>query len=272
MLLATSMVPGIILKVLICIIIFFIGITVFSFLNVVSERMTKEGSEKIYEGRSKCPHCGHDFKISESIPIFSWLYNRRKCPYCFEAISMRGTLVECLGGILAVGIVAYYGIGFASLTLFLVAAVLAVITLIDMDTQTIPPVLNVILGGLGLISIFTFPGPSIMERLIGFFCISVPMFLIVLLIPDGFGGGDIKMMAASGIFLGWKGNVAAFVIGLLIGGAYGAWLLLSKKKGRKEHFAFGPCLSIGVFVSAYGGFGAYVVNQYLFMIQTILAG
>lgn len=61
---------GIVLKVLICIIIFFIGITVFSFLNVVSERMTKERSEKIYEGRSKCPHCGHSFKISESIPIF----------------------------------------------------------------------------------------------------------------------------------------------------------------------------------------------------------
>ena len=76
MLLATSMVPGIVLKVLICIIIFLIGITVFSFLNVVSERMTKEGSEKIYEGRSKCPHCGHDYKISESIPIFSWICTR----------------------------------------------------------------------------------------------------------------------------------------------------------------------------------------------------
>lgn len=234
-------------NVLKCIFIFLVGTIAFFFLNVLSERMTIEGSKTIYEGK-------------------------RDYLYSFEKLSIRGILVECLGGILAVVIVLHYGIGFASLTLFLVASVLMLITLIDMDTQTIPPILNVVLGVLGFLSVLTFPGPSLLERVIGFFCISIPMFLIVLLIPDGFGGGDIKMMAASGIFLGWKGNIAAFLIGILIGGAYGAWFMLSKKKGRKEHFAFGPCLSIGIFVSAYGGFGTSVVNQYLYMIRTILAG
>ena len=132
--------------------------------------------------------------------------------------------------------------------------------------------LNIILGALGLVSILTIPGMSVAERVIGFFCISVPMFLIVLLVPGGFGGGDIKMMAASGILLGWKGNLAAFFIGLIIGGVYGAFLLISGKKGRKEHFAFGPCLSIGIFVSAYAGIGMRIVDQYLYMIQTMLAG
>ena len=79
-------------------------------------------------------------------------------------------------------------------------------------------------------------------------------------------------MAASGILLGWKGNLAAFFIGLIIGGVYGAFLLISGKKGRKEHFAFGPCLSIGIFVSAYAGIGMRIVDQYLYMIQTMLAG
>lgn len=181
-------------------------------------------------------------------------------------------MVSLAGGILALVITGYYGMSMAALTLFLVSAVLVMITVIDAYTQTIPPVLNIILGVLGLVSILTMPGISVAERVIGFFCISVPMFLIVLLVPGGFGGGDIKMMAASGILLGWKGNLAAFFIGLIIGGVYGAFLLISGKKGRKEHFAFGPCLSIGIFVSAYAGIGMRIVDQYLYMIQTMLAG
>lgn len=181
-------------------------------------------------------------------------------------------MVSLAGGILALVITGYYGMSMAALTLFLVSAVLVMITVIDAYTQTIPPVLNIVLGALGLVSILTMPGISVAERVIGFFCISVPMFLIVLLVPGGFGGGDIKMMAASGILLGWKGNLAAFFIGLIIGGVYGAFLLISGKKGRKEHFAFGPCLSIGIFVSAYAGIGMRIVDQYLYMIQTMLTG
>lgn len=181
-------------------------------------------------------------------------------------------MVSLAGGILALVITGYYGMSMAALTLFLVSAVLVMITVIDAYTQTIPPVLNIVLGALGLVSILTMPGISVAERVIGFFCISVPMFLIVLLVPGGFGGGDIKMMAASGILLGWKGNLAAFFIGLIIGGIYGAFLLISGKKGRKEHFAFGPCLSIGIFVSAYAGIGMRIVDQYLYMIQTMLTG
>lgn len=181
-------------------------------------------------------------------------------------------MVSLAGGILALVITGYYGMSMAALTLFLVSAVLVMITVIDAYTQTIPPVLNIVLGALGLVSILTMPGISVAERVIGFFCISVPMFLIVLLVPGGFGGGDIKMMAASGILLGWKGNLAAFFIGLIIGGVYGAFLLISGKKGRKEHFAFGPCLSIGIFVSVYAGIGMRIVDQYLYMIQTMLTG
>jgi leader peptidase (prepilin peptidase)/N-methyltransferase len=106
-------------------------------------------------------------------------------------------------------------------------------------------------------------GPTLAERAIGVVCISVPLILIVLLVPGGFGGGDIKMMAASGLLLGWKGNVAAFFVGLILGGAYAVWLLAAKKKGRKEHFAFGPFLSIGIAASLYAGLGTTLVNAYL---------
>jgi len=79
-----------------------------------------------------------------------------------------------------------------------------------------------------------------------FFCVSVPLLLLTLLIPGAFGGGDIKLMAACGFFLGWKLNLIALAIGIFTGGIWGIWLLATKKKERKEHFAFGPFLCVGV--------------------------
>ncbi len=72
------------------------------------------------------------------------------------------------------------------------------------------------------------------------FSVSLPLFLITLAVPGGFGGGDIKLMAACGLFLGWKLCLLSLCFGLLTGGLYGIWLLAAGKKGRKEHFAFGP--------------------------------
>lgn len=270
MLLMTSMVPGIILKACIFICVFLIGVIVFSFLSVVIERLPEKEGEKISAGRSRCPHCGHRWKLKESIPVFSWLYYRRKCVYCLEPISARYTMIELLGGILAVVLVIYYGIGLEALTLFLVYGILTAIAFIDIDTQYIPPVLNIILAVLGILSIWSLPGPTLLERGIGIFCISLPLLCIVLIKPEGFGGGDIKMMAAAGILLGWKANLVAFFIGLILGGAYGAFLLITKKKGKGEHFAFGPFLSIGIAISAFGGFGTYVFQLYMHMIKTVM--
>lgn len=230
-------------KVLAGLCIFLLGSVIFYYLSRLSRRWIIQETEK-----------QEDVQVLRKMtPAGNWM-------------------IALTGGILALAITGYYGMSMAALTIFLVSAVLVMIALIDAYTQMIPPALNIILGMLGLSSMLTMPGISVAERVIGFFCISVPMFLIVLLVPGGFGGGDIKMMAASGILLGWKGNLAAFFIGLVLGGIYGAFLLISGKKGRKEHFAFGPCLSIGIFISAYAGIGMRIVDQYLYMIQTILAG
>lgn len=182
----------------------------------------------------------------------------------------RNILMELLGGLFAAALIACYGIGPEALTLFLAYSILTVIALVDIDTRSIPPILNVLLAVIGALSIFTLPGPTLVERIIGIFCISVPMYLVVLIIPEGFGGGDIKMMAATGLLLGWKANTAAFLIALLLGGGYGIYLLAVKKKSGKEHFAFGPFLSIGTIVAAYGGFGRNIVDMYIYMIQAVM--
>lgn len=87
-------------------------------------------------------------------------------------------------------------------------------------------------------AVFAFPDVTLTERLIGFFSVSLPLFAITLAVPGAFGGGDIKLMAVIGFFLGWKMSLTAFMLAVFSGGIYGIGLLLSKKKGAKEHFAF----------------------------------
>lgn len=226
------------LDVLSCILAFAVGVVVFIFANVVIYCLPKK--EKI------------------KFEFFKGRYNGEKLSPRFVAISI-------LGGIFAAGLTAWYGAGLYALTVFLVLTVLTIITFIDIDVMEIPPILNIAILVLGIISIWTIGGVSIVSRIIGMFCISLPLFLIVLVIPDGFGGGDIKMMFAAGFLLGWKATVAAFLIGLVLGGAYGIFLLVRRKKGKKDHFAFGPFLSIGIAISMFCGTG--IVDAYLKILQ-----
>ena len=155
-----------------------------------------------------------------------------------------------------------------ALLFFLVICDLMVITMIDADTQEIPPQLNVILLLLGIPAIWVLPGPTIIERVIGLFAISVPMFILMLF--NGFGGGGVKMMFAAGFLLGWKGVVAAFFVGIIVGGAYAIYLLASKKKGRKEHFAFGPFLAFGVLVALTQNLGDTMISMYIDYVKSMM--
>lgn len=186
-----------------------------------------------------------------------------KLAYCSAKTSIRPIVIGLMGGILAVAVVVYYHLSFAAITMFLLYAILTMIAFIDWDTQEIPPQLNALILALGVLSIWTIGGVSILERIIGMFCISLPLYLIILIIPDAFGGGDIKMMFAAGFFLGWKATLVSFFIGVITGGIYGVYMLAARKKGRKEHFAFGPFLSVGIAVSAYAGLGITLMDMYL---------
>lgn len=142
-----------------------------------------------------------------------------------------------------------YGVSLQTLTMIAIYGILTAIAWMDWKTQVIPPLLNGMLGILGVISYVTMPGPSIAERLIGCACISVPMLLLAVYASGGFGGGDIKMMAAAGLLLGWEEVLTAFLIGLIPAGIYGLYLLFAKKKSGKASFALGPFLSLGIAIA-----------------------
>ena len=133
------------------------------------------------------------------------------------------------------------------------------VSLIDAETQTIPDRLNLALAVCGAVSVLLSPADWL-PHIIGALCVSVPMFLLCLVIDGAFGGGDIKLMAAAGLFLGWQNTLLAMFFGIVFGGVYGIYLLAAKKAGKKDHFAFGPFLCAGIVIAML--FGGPVLEWY----------
>ncbi len=236
-----------------------VGICIGSFCNVLVYRIPK--GINIAKGRSFCPQCGHTLAAKDLVPIFSWLALRGRCRYCGGAISARYPLVELMGGIFAVLAWAAYGMSYAALIAFLAACILMTVSLIDWDTQEIPDSLVLALAVVAVLSAVLTRDVPIVSRLIGLAAASVPMMLVNVVRRTGFGGGDIKLCVAAGFLLGWQRMLVGLFIALLLGGGYGAYLLMTKRKARTDHFAFGPFLSAGIYLSLLCG-GA-LLNWYL---------
>lgn len=118
--------------------------------------------------------------------------------------------------------------------------------------------LIMILAGLNLI---VYPETGIINHLEGALMIALPMFLLVLVIPGGFGGGDIKLMAVSGFLLGTRAIVCAMVLAIFAGGGYVGWMFLLGKFKKRDRFAFGPFLAFGLAVAAI--WGEEIMDWYL---------
>ena len=246
-------------EIILAVLIWLFGACIFSFLNVVIYRVPRKLS--FVKGCSHCPDCGHRLSGFDMIPVLSWLFLRGRCRYCGGKISSRYTWIELLGGCIALLCVFKIGCNLAALTVFAFLGVLTVVAFVDIDTMEIPNGFVLAILIIGIVSVITMPGISLAARFAGILSVSLPLALITLAVPGAFGGGDIKLMGACGLLLGWKLNLAALFLAVLTGGSYGIYLLLSKKKGRKEHFAFGPFLCLGMLVSVFGG--AQLIAWYL---------
>lgn len=240
--------------------VWLLGASLFSFLNVVVYRVPRKIS--FVRGQSLCPGCGHVLGIPDLIPVFSCLTLGAKCRYCGAKFGWRDTVVELFGGFLALGLVRYHWeTPLVGITVFAFFAVLTVVALIDWDTMEIPNGCQVAVVIVALFSFVAMPDVTLLQRGIGAVCVSVPMLLMAMAIPGAFGGGDIKLMAGCGLFLGWKLTLVSTFFGFLLGGIWAIWLLGTKKAGRKEHFAFGPFLCLGMGVGTL--FGNQILHWYL---------
>lgn len=138
-------------------------------------------------------------------------------------------------------------------TVFLFLCILIRVSFNDWKCMEIPDKYNVMIAGVSLISVYTMPSVSVMDRIIGGICISIPMLLLTVAVPGAFGGGDIKLSASCGLFAGWRTMAAAVPAAIFAAGGYICIQLYRGKKGSKDVFAFGPFLAVGMFAGLMWG-------------------
>ena len=247
------------MEILIYTFIFLYAISIGSFLNVVIYRLPI--GENIAYGRSHCTSCNADIKAIDLIPILSFLNLRGKCRNCKSKISNQYILIELLTGVIAIGIAYKFGFTFYSVLVFLFALILIVISMIDLQSMIIPDRLNILIGILAIAFTFSSQDVSLVERAIGFFAISVPMYILVLFIEDGFGGGDIKFIAFAGLVLGYKNTILTMFVACILASIVSIYLLSLKKIDKKSHIPFGPYLCMASFIAIMCG--DEVISWYL---------
>lgn len=240
-----------------------LGLLVGSFLNVCIYRIPLK--ESIVKGSSHCFGCSQKIKPYDLIPVFSYIFLGGKCRNCKSKISIRYPLIESLNFILYILIYMRFGLTLQTVLYCALASALIVVSMIDIDTGEIPNGLQlfILITSIGMF----FIGNNIpwWHRVVGFLAASLILFILTL-ITNGFGGGDIKLMAVCGVFLGFKNILLALFIGVIIGGILGAITMATRKnKDHEKTMPFGPSLCIGVFTALM--FGDQLLNWYLSLIK-----
>lgn len=245
--------------IILYIMIFLVGISIGSFLNVCIYRIPKK--EDIVFERSHCMSCGNVLKWYELIPLFSFLVQGGKCRNCKTKLSVQYPLIELLNGLIYVWIFMAKEFQPESILFCICASVLIVISVIDWRTYEIPFGCNIIIGILGIVRVFLNLAHWY-DYVIGFFAVS-GLFLIIYWITKGrgIGGGDIKLMAAAGLLLGWQNILLSLMIGSIAGSVI--HLALMKIQGKDRVLAFGPYLAFGIFISML--YGNDIITWYLGM-------
>jgi leader peptidase (prepilin peptidase)/N-methyltransferase len=243
------------------------GAVVGSFLNVVIHRLPA-GESIVFPG-SRCPRCGAPIRPWDNIPVLGWVALGGRCRDCREPIALRYPLVELANALLWAALALRFGPGLPFLVFAAFCSALLAITMIDLDHWIIPDVITLpgIVVGLAA-SFFVPPRESLLadllhrglglDRLPG--ALSSPGFwdslaalllggglfyLVAVLSRGGMGGGDIKLTAMMGAFLGLRDLGVAVFIGLISGSVVGIGLMIAGRKTRKDLIPFGPFLALG---------------------------
>ncbi|MBW6510471.1 MAG: prepilin peptidase [Desulfuromonadales bacterium] len=246
------------------IISFILGAVVGSFLNVCIYRIPAEKS--IVSPPSSCPACGHQIRWFENIPIVSYLLLRGHCSACRIKISPRYPAVEALTGVLFA--LTFYSFGFSAATIvyLIFVAALVVITFIDLDHQIIPDVISLPGILVGFAGSFFVPWVTWYSSIIGILLGGGSLLAVAwgyekLTGREGMGGGDIKLLAMFGAFLGWQAVFPVIFLASLAGTLVGVPFMLAQKGDTRLAIPFGPFLAVAAMIYLF--WGQMLIGWYL---------
>jgi len=227
---------------------FILGAVVGSFLNVVILRLPADG-ESIVFPPSRCPQCKAAIRWYDNIPLFSFLFLRGRCRNCGAGISFQYPLVELSMALLSLALYTRSGLSFEFFFYFLFLAALLAIIFIDMAHQIIPDRISlpgIVIGFAGsfINAEVTWQQSGLGILLGGGVLYAIAEGYYLLTKRDGMGGGDIKLLAMIGAFLGWQSLLFVVFASSLSGSVLGIAAMFKQGKGGKTRIPFGPFLSL----------------------------
>ncbi|WP_312467607.1 prepilin peptidase [Stutzerimonas nitrititolerans] len=256
-----------------------LGLLVGSFLNVVIHRLpimmqrdwqtqAREFLElpaepagaafSLFLPHSHCPHCDHEIRAWENIPLISWLALRGKCSACKAPISKRYPLVELLCGVLS-GVVAWhFGFSWQAGAMLLLTWGLLAMSMIDADHQLLPDSLVLPLLWLGLIvnsfGLFASLEDALWGAVVGYLALWSVYWLFKLVTgKEGMGYGDFKLLAMLGAWGGWQVLPLTILLSSVVGAVLGTVMLRMQKAESGTPIPFGPYLAIAGWIALLWG-------------------
>jgi leader peptidase (prepilin peptidase)/N-methyltransferase len=219
------------------------GLVIGSFLNVVIARVPERRS--LWRPGSACPGCGAAIAWHDNVPVLSFLALRGRCRACAMPIAWRYPIVEAVTGALFALAYTVFGLTPPLVPALVLLAALVAITGIDLERQLIPDVIT--LPGIlaGVAASLAIGRVSWVDSLLGIVVGGGAFLVIILASGGGMGGGDMKLGAMLGAFLGWKVVLLAMFLAVVLGGVLAIGLIASGIRGRKDPIPFGPFLAAG---------------------------
>ena len=238
------------------VLIFVLGLIVGSFSNVCIYRIPR--NESIVYPASHCTKCHSNIKALDNIPLLSYILLKGRCRNCKSKISIQYPVVEFLTGFIYLIIYLIYGLSIQTLIYIILSSALIIIAFIDLNEQIVPDVISLPGIVIGFIISFFVPYISFVNSALGVVVGGGIILVIglagsVIFKKEAMGGGDVKLAAMIGAFLGWRYILISLFLGFFLGALAGIILILSKIKSREDAVPFGPFIVLGSLITLLWG-------------------
>ena len=255
-------------------IVFILGVSVGSFLNVVIYRLPA-GLSLLYPP-SRCPQCKTRLKPYDNVPVFGWLWLKGRCRTCRLPIASRYPLVEFVTGALFVAVFIAFGATWQTPGYWIFVCWLLALALIDLDTMTLPNSLTAsgLLLGWGFQGWLGYWGTAQIGGAVGAMVSAIIASVASLWLFDvigltgslafgkpAMGGGDAKLAAMMAAWLGAPGLLLATFLAAAMGAVIGGGALALGVLSPKQHIPFGPYLALGAVLAMF--YGRQMIDAYL---------
>ena len=241
-----------------------------SFLNCAAWRIAHK--ESFLKGRSRCPKCGHALGALDLIPVFSWLFLRGKCRYCGEKVSIRYLVAELFFALVTVLCLLRFDLTFEALRNWIFLCCLMCLSLVDLEIFEIPDGCLIIATAAWfaflplVVSDWGTEWKDVVIHLasgivLGGLMLGISLLMDRILKRDSLGGGDIKLLAVCGLYLGPWCSILMLIIACVLGLVFSLVMKRLGKRGENGEVPFGPSIALAsAFVLLYG---TGIINAYI---------